>query len=100
MNDVDNLLLHTIENTARRDNQLAVRQTHQFIWAGARTREFLKPLDGSQYLLDEFATRCSVLQGNIICDRIQIVNRRVSPDYSSHRSIRRFAWACVEIRPS
>jgi hypothetical protein len=28
------------------------------------------------------------------------VNRWISPDYFSHRSNRRFAWACVEVRPS
>jgi hypothetical protein len=28
------------------------------------------------------------------------VNRGIGPDYSSHRSNRRFARACVEIRPS
>jgi hypothetical protein len=51
-------------------------------------------------MLDKFASRSRVLQGDIICNRIQIVNRRISPDYSSHRFNRRFAWACVEIRPS
>ena len=49
---------------------------------------------------DEFVGRCRVLQGNIICDGIQIVNRRVSPDYFSHRARGSFAWACVEVRPS
>ena len=63
-------------------------------------REFLKPLDGSQYALNEPASRRSVLQGNIIRNRIQIVNSGISPGYSSHRSGRRLAWACVEIRPS
>ena len=63
-------------------------------------REFLKPYDGSQYLLDEPASRGSILQGNVICNRIQIVNSGISPGYSSHRSSRRLACACVEMRPS
>jgi len=100
MNDVDALLLNTIENAARRDNQLAVRQTNEFIGQRAHTRESLRPFDGSHYALDEPASRCRVLQGNIICNGIQIVNRRVGPDYFSHRSSRRLAWGWVEIRPS
>jgi len=93
MDDVNDLLLYTVENTARRYYQLATRQTYQFVGVGAHEREFRKPFDGCQYTLDEFASRRSILQGNIICNRIQFLNRGISPDYSSHRSSRRFACA-------
>ena len=100
MHDVNNVFPRPIENPAGSNHKLAVRQTTKLLRKGTRTREFLKPFDRSQYALDEFASCLPIFHSNVIRDRVQIVKCRVSPDYFSHRSNRRLAWACVEIRPS
>ncbi len=92
MNDVNDLFLDTIENTTGRNNQLAIRQAAQFGWNGAHLGKFLKHSNGSEYLLDQFMSGRRFVQRNIICNRIQILNRRISPDYLSHRLSRCFAW--------
>jgi hypothetical protein len=100
MNGVDDLFLDAIENTARRHNQLAIRQATQLGWDGTHARKPLKRFDGSEYLLDQLTGRGGFLERNIIRNRLQILNRRVSPDYFSHRFNRCFARTWVEIRPS
>src|SRR6266567_5218784 len=105
MNDVDDLFLDAIENTARRHNQLAIRQATQFSWDGIQflkneTGKLLKQFDGSEHLLDQLTGRPGFLERNIIRNRFQILNRRISPDYFSHRFSRCFARTWVEIRPS
>ena len=100
MNDVDDLFLNAIENTAGRNNQLAIRQATEFGWKPAHLGKFLKHSNGSQRLLDQLMSRRRFLQRNIICNRIQILNRGISPDYFSHRFNRCFAWTWVETRPS
>ncbi len=100
MNDEDDLLLHMIENTAGRNNQLAIRQATQFGWNGAHLGKFLKHSNRNKYLLHPLTGGRRIVQRNIICNRIQILNRRISPDYSSHRFNRSFAWTWVEVRPS
>jgi len=100
MNDVDGLFLKAIENAAGRNNQLAIRQATEFGWKGTHPGKFLKHSNGSEYLLDQSMSRRRFLQGNIICNRIQILNRGISPDYFSHRFNCCFAWMWLEIRPS
>ena len=91
MDNVDDLFLYAIENTAGRNNQLAVRQAPEFMRNGANVGKSLKPFDCSQYPPDQSTSSLRFVQGHIICDRIQILNRGISPDYFSHRFNRRFA---------
>jgi len=91
MNDVDDLFLYPIENTARGHNYLVIRQTTQFSWKGTHLGKFLKHFNGLQHLLDQLTCSRRFVQSDIICNRIQILNRRISPDYFSHRFNRCFA---------
>ncbi len=100
MNDVDGPFLSAIENTAGRNNQLAIRQATEFAWKPAHPGKFLKHSNGSEYPSDQLMSRRWFLQRNIVCNRIQVLNRRISPDYLSHRFNRCFAWTWVEIRLS
>lgn len=92
MNDVDDLFLQTIEDTAGINNQLAIRQAAQFGWKGAYLGKFLKHSNGSEDLSDQLMSGRRFVQRNRIRNRIQILNRRISPDYFSHRFNRCFAW--------
>jgi hypothetical protein len=100
MDDVDDLSLDTIKNATRGNNQLPIRQAPRFAWNGARVGEFPKLLNGSEDLLGKVTRGCGVVQGDIIGNPIQLLDRRVSPDYFSHRLNRCFARTWVEVRPS
>lgn len=100
MDDVDDLSLDTIENATGGNKQLPIRQATQFAWNGAQVGKFLKLLNGSGDLLDKVTRGRRVVQGDIIGNPIQIPDRRVSPDYFSHRLNRCFARTWVEVRPS
>ena len=92
MNDVDDLLISAIENTAGRNNQLAIRQATEFRGDRAHLRESPKPSHGSEHPLDQPLSGLRFVQRYIICDRIQLLNRRIGPNYFSHRFSRCFAW--------
>ena len=100
MNDVDDLFFKAIENSARRNNQLAIRQAPEFGWSRTHERKLLKALNGSKDLLDQFMSSLGFVQRNIISNRIQFLNRRFRPGYSSHRFNRCLAWMWVAVRPS
>jgi len=63
----------------------------QFSWKGTHLGKSLKHFNGLQYLLDQLTSSRRFVQGDIICNRIQILNCRISPDYFSHRFNRCFA---------
>jgi len=100
MNDVDALFFEAIENSAGRNNQLAIRQAPGLGWSRTQERKFLKAFNGSKDLLGQWMSRLGFVQRNIIGNRIQFLNRRFRPDYSSHRFNRCLAWLWVAVRPS
>jgi len=100
MNDIDDLFLNAIEHTARWNYQLAIRQATGLHGQRADMRKPPEPFDSRQYVPDQLMSRLGLVQRNVIRDRIEFLNRRVCPDYFSHRSNRRLAWLWVEVRPS
>src|SRR5208337_3339616 len=100
MNDIDGLFLDAIENAAGGNDQLAIRQSTELDWKRSHLRKSPQPSNSRKHLTDQLMSRLRLVQGNIICDRIKVLNRRVSPDYFSHRFSRCLARLWVEIRPS
>ena len=100
MNDIDDLFLNAIENTARRNYQLAIRQATEFRRQRAHLRKPPKPFNSREYLSDPLMSCLGLVERNVIRARIELLNRRVCPDYLSHRFNRCLAWLWVEVRPS
>jgi len=44
--------------------------------------------------------RLRIIQRNVVSNGIQIVKRRLGPDYFSHRAMRCVAWVWDRVRPS
>ena len=92
--------VETVQDPARRLHDLPVAGALQLrdTWAAFRVRFQL--LDMPEDPLHQCRRCKGILDGNIVGDGVQVVERRFSLDYLSHRAIRALAWALVRTRPS
>jgi hypothetical protein len=72
---------------------MSVFASAQFKRTGTHLRKSLEMLHAVEDPPDKPFCRNRIIQGNVVGDLVELLQRRIGPDYSSHRAIRFFASA-------
>jgi hypothetical protein len=89
--DVNAITVLPIEHSAGGLNDLPVSPTLEFLWLGAASGMIRQLLLVFEDTLHQLLSSLWILQRDVVCDGIQIVEGRLSPDYLSHLAMRRLA---------
>jgi hypothetical protein len=91
--DPDPLAVRAVKDPAGRFDNLPVSRTTELGGHGSASWVPFQLFDMFEDSLDETACGLGVVESNIVRDRVQISQCRLSPDYLSHRAMRFFASA-------
>jgi hypothetical protein len=85
--------VHAIEDTTGRLDDLSIAVAGQF--RRLRTARWKSPqlLDVAEHALDQRRGGFRVVQSDVVGDGVEVTQRRLRPDYFSHRAMRAFAFA-------
>ena len=89
-----------IQHAARRLDDLPIPGSPELNRPASKLRVSLELLDMSEYALHKRGRGCGIVQRNVVRYCIQIRERRLRPDYFSHRAMRVRASACDTTLPS
>lgn len=93
MQDVNMCLFMAVDDAARRLDDLAIAPTFEFGQLGAASWMVGELSDMGHHAPHEGSGCRWVIERDIICNRVQISERRLGPNYFSHRARRFLAWA-------
>ena len=85
---MDPLLVMPVQDTTGRLDNLSVSPTPQFSRLGTASWMIGKLLDATKDSPNKSLCRLRVIQRNVISDGFEIAQRRLGPDYFSHRAMR------------
>jgi hypothetical protein len=91
--DVTAVAILAVEQPAWRLNDLPVPPTLEPLGLGAASGMISKLLDVLEHSLDQLPSGLWILQRDVICDGIQVIECGLGPDYLSHRAMRCLALA-------
>jgi len=89
--DPNPLTVKAIKDPARRLDDLPVAGTAELGRYGTAFGVPFQLFDMFEDSLDQTARGLGVVESDIICDRVKVGQRRLGPDYLSHRAMRFFA---------
>ena len=82
-----------VEDATGRLDDLAIAPPAQLRWFRAAVWMLGELLDMTEDALNERGSSNWVVQRDVVCDRVQITEGGLSPDYFSHRAMRCLACA-------
>lgn len=94
------ITLDSIEDAARRFDNLSVARTFDLAGSSAALRVALELFDMPEYALHELCRGGGVFDRDVVGDGVEVCQRRLSPDQPSHRPRRVLASSCDTTRPS